>query len=101
MGCGRLARALFVLLLSTLMCCQPAELIWLFLFHKLSIFTSPDKSWFWAICFIIFQFYSPQIAERQGNVGGGLFLNLTEPTEPAYTLFIEGHVESQDPYYVC
>ena len=36
----RLTWALFVLFLSTLMCCQPTDLIWAFLFHK-------------------FQFYSP------------------------------------------
>ena len=35
----RLAWALFVLLLSTLVCCQPTELIWAFLFHKFSNFT--------------------------------------------------------------
>ena len=29
----RLAWALFVLLFSTLVCCQPTELIWVFLFH--------------------------------------------------------------------
>ena len=33
--------ALFVLLLSTLVCYQPTELIWAFLFHKLSHFTPP------------------------------------------------------------
>ena len=32
----RLAWALFVLLLSTLVCCQPTELIWVFLFHQFS-----------------------------------------------------------------
>ena len=48
MGCGakRLAWALFVLLLSTLVCRQRTELIWSFLFHKFSNFT--------------FQFYSPR-----------------------------------------
>ena len=37
----RLAWALFVLLLSTLVCCQPTELIWVFLFHKFHNFTPP------------------------------------------------------------
>ena len=37
----RLAWALFVLLLSTLVCCQPTELIWGFLFRKFSYFTPP------------------------------------------------------------
>ena len=39
----KLAWALFVLLLSTFVCCQPTELIWAFLFHKFSIsgFCSP------------------------------------------------------------
>ena len=37
----RLAWALFVLLLSTLVCYQPTELIWALLFHKLSNFTPP------------------------------------------------------------
>ena len=37
-----LAWALFVLFLSTLVCCQPIELIWVFfLFHKFSNFTPP------------------------------------------------------------
>ena len=35
----QLAWALFVLLLSTLVCCLPTELIWAFLFHKFSNFT--------------------------------------------------------------
>ena len=33
----------FVLLLSILVCCQPIELIWAFLFHKLSNFTPPPQ----------------------------------------------------------
>ena len=37
----RLAWALFTLLLSTLVYCQPTELIWAFLFRKLSNFTHP------------------------------------------------------------
>ena len=37
----RLARALFVLLLSTLACYQPTELIWAFLFRKFFNFTAP------------------------------------------------------------
>ena len=37
----RLVWALFVLLISTLMCCQPTELIWGFLFHTFSIFPPP------------------------------------------------------------
>ena len=40
----RLAWALFVLLLSTLVCCQPTELIWVFLFHKFSNFTPPPQA---------------------------------------------------------
>ena len=31
-------------LLPTLVCCQPTELIWVFLFHKLSSFTPPPLS---------------------------------------------------------
>ena len=37
----RLAWALFVWLLSTLVFCQPADLIWALLFHKFSNFTPP------------------------------------------------------------
>ena len=40
----RLAWALFVLLLSTLVCCQSTELIWVILFQKLSNFTPPPPS---------------------------------------------------------
>ena len=36
MGCGAVAWALFVLLLSTLVCCQPQSWFWVFLFHKFS-----------------------------------------------------------------
>ena len=41
-----LAWALFVLLFSTLICCQATELIWAFLFHNFSNFTPPRfKLW--------------------------------------------------------
>ena len=39
----RLAWALFVFL-STLVFCQPKELIWAFLFHKFSHFTHPSPA---------------------------------------------------------
>ena len=56
MGCGAAEAtgwALFVLLLSTLVCCQPTEFILVFSFHKFFNFTpplpprhpGPDQSW--------------------------------------------------------
>ena len=48
----RLAWALFVLLFSTLMCCQPTELIWAFLFHKFSNFIPPPPPG-WEVVFLI------------------------------------------------
>ena len=39
----RLAWALFVLLLSTLVCCQPTELIWACLFQEFFNFTPPPS----------------------------------------------------------
>ena len=47
MGCGAAEAtglALFVLLLSTLVCCQPTELFGLFLFNKFSNFTPPPST---------------------------------------------------------
>ena len=40
----RPAWALFVLLFSSLVCCQPTELIWDFLFHTFSNFTLPPAA---------------------------------------------------------